>query len=339
MRLANGIISSSASVFIEEMRMQQRKKCFVIMPISKSKSCTACQWKSIFDAMIKPAITGSKLGFTCERSKPRTGNAIKDILTKLNRADVVIADLTDMNPNVFYELGVRHTLRNRTILIAQDMKYVPFDLRSYWVVIYKKDLSGVQDFKDRIRDIMKDMMNNPEQRDNPVGDFLGEKNISLLSQERSANLKKLTALVSECSYNLHSVDRILRLLDADKKGQSRKERGRFVSSYRVNNICLTELLSTRYIELPKEILERLVFLNGRLQRVNTILDLWSHEGFSHGGEILLVSTMRRLKNYMSVILNKIDRVRLDYMNNNYQEEVTPVLLLSSDQHKQYLEST
>ena len=84
--------------------MRQKKKCFVIMPISTSQSCTEDEWTSIFDEMIKPAVTGSKLGFICERSRPRTGNLIRDILNELNRADVVIADLTDMNPNVFYEL-------------------------------------------------------------------------------------------------------------------------------------------------------------------------------------------------------------------------------------------
>jgi len=84
----------------------KEKKCFVIMPFSKTESCSQQTWTKIYEEMIKPAITGSKLGFTCERAKPRTGNLIRDILTKLNVADVVIADLTDRNPNVFYELGV-----------------------------------------------------------------------------------------------------------------------------------------------------------------------------------------------------------------------------------------
>ncbi|GAI24788.1 unnamed protein product [marine sediment metagenome] len=97
-------------------KMRGTRKCFVIMPVSKTCSCTKQEWTSIFNEMIRPAVTGSRLSFTCERAKPRTGSFIRDILNELNTADVVIADLTDMNPNVYYELGVRHTLRNRTIL-------------------------------------------------------------------------------------------------------------------------------------------------------------------------------------------------------------------------------
>lgn len=318
--------------------MQQSKKCFVIMPISKTKSCTQNEWTSIFDEMIKPAVTGSRLGFTCERSQPRTGSLIKDILNELNRADVVIADLTDTNPNVFYELGVRHTLRNRTILIAQDMKYVPSDLKSYWVIIYKKGLPGLQDFKNRIKATLKEMMKNPEKPDNPVADFLGEKNISLLSHERSVSLKKLTALISELSYNLSSIDDILSTLKSSEEAQKRKELY-FVSNARFNNVCLNELLSTRYIELPKESMKLLMSLNKSFLLYNVNLDLWRIEGFHTGVEEKFKDTLPAHKDIISDLLKRLNQVRLDYMNNNYQEETTPVLLLGSEEHKQYIEST
>jgi hypothetical protein len=65
----------------------------------------------------------------------------------LNQADVVLADLTDMNPNVFYELGVRHTLKNRTILVSQSWDDVPSDLRQYGVIIYNTTPKGVTEYK------------------------------------------------------------------------------------------------------------------------------------------------------------------------------------------------
>lgn len=318
--------------------MQQKKKCFVIMPISKTKSCTTSEWTMIFKEMIKPAVAGSKLGFTCERSKQRTGNLIRDILNELNRADVVIADLTDMNPNVFYELGVRHTLRNRTILIAQDMKYVPSDLQSYWVITYKKGLSGLQDFKNGIKDTLKEMMNNPEKPDNPVADFLGEKNIYLLSQEKSANLKKLTALVSELSYNLSSIDDILSTLKKSEEAQ-KKKKPYSVSNVRFSSVCLNELLSTRYIEFPKEYMMLLMALNKSYLMYNENLELWTIESFHRGVERKLKKNLPTFKISLTNEMKGLNQVRLDYMNNNYQEETTPVLLLGSEEHKEYIEST
>lgn len=318
--------------------MQQKKKCFVIMPISKTKSCSTRQWTTIFNVMIKPAVVDSRLGFICERAKPRTGNLIRDILNELNKADVVIADLTDTNPNVFYELGVRHTLRNRTILIAQDMKYVPSDLTSYWVVTYKKGLAGLQDFKNKIKNTMRDMMNKPEKSDNPVADFLGEKNISLLSQERAANIKKLTALVSELSCDLSSIDDLLSTLKKSEEQQKQKKPWAF-SNVRFSTVCLSELLSTRYIELPKERMNLLMELNKTFLLCNVHLESWRIKGAYIGVESTLREHLPNFRNLVSEVLKRLNQVRLDYMNNNYQEEVTPVVLLASEEHKEYMEST
>jgi len=318
--------------------MRQGKKCFVIMPVSTTKSCTTRQWTTIFNEMIRPAVIVTRLGFTCERSRPRTGNLIRDILNELNKADVVIADLTDTNPNIFYELGVRHTLRNRTILIAQDMKYVPSDLRSYWVIIYKKGLSGLQDFKNKIREVLKEMMKNPEKPDNPVADFLGEKNIYLLSQEKLANIKKLTALVSEFSYNLSSFDEVISTLKESEEAQKQRKQY-IVSMVRFSNVCLNELLSTRYIELPEATIKLLMSLNKSFLLYNANLDLWRVEGFHTSVEKAFKESISGHKSATSQVLEHLNQIRLDYMNNNLQEETTPVLLLSSEEHKQYIKST
>ena len=318
--------------------MQQKKKCFVIMPMSRTKACSEAEWTVVFDQMIKPAVEEAKRGFMCERAKPRTGNLIKDILNELNTADVVIADLTDKNPNVFYELGVRHALGNRTILIAQDFKHVPSDLTSYWVIIYKKDLSGIQDFKDKIKSVMAEMKKNPDKSDSPVADFLGEKNIYLLSLEKSANIKKLTALVSELSYNVNSVDEVISGLKQSKEAQARGE-GRLVLNVRFSNVCLTMLLSTRYIEFPINDTEELDRLNRMLMRCNATLELSRIESFSTTVEDRLEPYAPQLRQYIIEALRLVNRVRTEYMNNNYQEQAAPVVLLSSEDHKRYLETT
>lgn len=132
-----------------------KKKCFVIMPFSTTKSCTEDEWTDIFENMIKPAVEESGFQYICFRSNLKIGNIIKDILVNLNRAEIVIADLTDQNPNVFYELGVRHALRNATILIAQDIKKdIPFDLLPYATLSYKwKTRKGREKFKQDIKEV------------------------------------------------------------------------------------------------------------------------------------------------------------------------------------------
>ena len=60
-----------------------------------------------------------------------------DIWEKINRARFLIADLTNRNPNVFYELGLAHALGKDVILITQSMDFVPFDLKTQRCIIYK----------------------------------------------------------------------------------------------------------------------------------------------------------------------------------------------------------
>ena len=214
------------------------------MPFSDTQSCTEQKWTEIFEYIIKPAAEESGLGYKCERSVAERENIIKGILEALNKANVVIADLTDNNPNVFYELGVRHTLANRTILIAQGEEHIPFDLRPYPVAFYSESPAKIAEFKSDIKKKLEDIETNPERADNPVADFLKERNIELLSSEKKANLKKLTALITELSYNIDVVNRIA---SAVKKSEElwAKEKNWYFSSDRLNNSCLELLISTK----------------------------------------------------------------------------------------------
>ena len=100
----------------------------MIMPFSMSASCTEPEWTQVFNEVIKPAVEAAS--YSCRRSTATRGNLIKGIIQDLDGSWVVLADLTDRNPNVFYELGVRHALKDRTILVAQNRKDIPFDLQS-----------------------------------------------------------------------------------------------------------------------------------------------------------------------------------------------------------------
>lgn len=319
--------------------MKNKKKCFVIMPVSKTKSCTSDEWAGIFEHMIKPAVTGCKLGFDCEQAKPCTGAFIRDILDGLNRADVVIADLTDKNPNVFYELGIRHTLKNRTILIAQNIKHVPSDLRSYWVVTYKKDLTGANEFKRKVREILREMQKDPEKPDSPVADFLEVKNIYISSYEKTSNLKKLTALISELSYNLNLIDSILDTVKISEKKRKKNKREFTVSIERLSNTCLELMLSTSYVSLSQELSELTRGNNELIRLLNASLEIWANQMFTKEVEEKLKRSLPRLKDALTYLLEEITKVYLDYMNDNYIEPETPTVILASPEHEEYLKST
>ena len=95
-----------------------------------------------------------------EVQKPN--NIVKDIARKLKTAEVVIADLTGQNPNVFYELGVRHALGGKTIIVSQSIADIPFDLRSIRTIIYDtKTPSGNDATKKQIAKFLQEIDDEP----------------------------------------------------------------------------------------------------------------------------------------------------------------------------------
>jgi hypothetical protein len=159
------------------------RACFVIMPFSTTTSCTEEEWTLIFEALFKPAVEGAGLDYECRRSVATRGNIVASILQELKENYVVIADLSDQNANVFYELGVRHSLKDRTILLAQKEEDIPFDLRAYAYHIYDwLSEDGKEEFAKRITELLSEIDSNPDRPDNPVSDFLGRATESNLVQ-------------------------------------------------------------------------------------------------------------------------------------------------------------
>ena len=148
--------------------------CFVIMPFSATDSCTEEEWTEIFEDVFKPGIESADLDYECDRSVATRGNIIGEIIRDLNDSYAVVADLTDRNANVFYELGVRHALQNRTIILAQKRGDIPFDLQAYASHVYDwRTQEGREALGVKLKELLQEIDSNPDRSDNPVSDFLG----------------------------------------------------------------------------------------------------------------------------------------------------------------------
>ena len=95
-----------------------------------------------FDRMFEQVkIVCSDLGFKVIRGDEEfiKGNILKYIVQNILESRVVIANLSGRNSNVYYELGIAHTIGKPVILLTEDLKEVPFDLRSNRLIIYKEN--------------------------------------------------------------------------------------------------------------------------------------------------------------------------------------------------------
>jgi CheY-like chemotaxis protein len=126
-----------------------KETCFVIMPFSTTtKAHTEKYWNNFFNAIKKEM---ELQNFICKRSEPGPFQIIRKVIENINKSHIVIAVLTDMNPNVWYELGIRHTLRNGTLMLIENDQQIPFDISSYGLVKYSDDISFTATLEKEIR--------------------------------------------------------------------------------------------------------------------------------------------------------------------------------------------
>lgn len=118
--------------------------CFVLMPFD-------AKFQPIYEDHIRPTIQGT--GLRCERADEIKGiNHITiDIWERINRCRFLIAELTDQNPNVFYELGLAHALGKDVIIITQSMNFVPFDIKSLRCIVYDVTARGTKKLEADLR--------------------------------------------------------------------------------------------------------------------------------------------------------------------------------------------
>lgn len=130
------------------------KMIFVIMPFSEPWS------EDVWQDMITPIC--EELGMMPLRGDKQHGRIItEDIWRGICEARIVIADITDRNPNVFYELGIAHTVGKECILLTQQDE-IPFDLKSYRYIKYHNNISGYKKLREELQRFIKAILNESD---------------------------------------------------------------------------------------------------------------------------------------------------------------------------------
>lgn len=141
-----------------------RIKVFMIMPFDD-------EFFEVFE-MLKSTFR-SEFEFSNAANEANQQNILKDIIMPLYEADIVIADLTNLNPNVMYELGIAHTFNKKTIIITQDdLGQLPFDLKQYRAKDYNTHFKKFNELIEYIHTNLHGAVTNKIIYSNPVKDFL-----------------------------------------------------------------------------------------------------------------------------------------------------------------------
>jgi len=160
--------------------MSTTNTCFVIIgfgPKPDPETGRIVDLDKTFENLIKPVFDDLKI--ECFRAKEIRHSGIIDVpmYEWIYKADIVVADISTLNPNALYELGVRHALRpNTTIVISEDQTKYPFDLNHIVISKYEhlgKDIgvSEANRFKKELKETVTKVLNT-NTKDSPVYTYL-----------------------------------------------------------------------------------------------------------------------------------------------------------------------
>lgn len=130
-------------------------------------------FERVHQELIAPALTEAGIdGGGTTKVIVQAGNIHKDMFRELVMADIVVADVSLHNANVFYELGIRHAVRPRsTVLIYTNIDAIPFDLMTYRYMRY--DAASPAAARPRLVQVLLETLAS-EEVDSPIFEMLPE---------------------------------------------------------------------------------------------------------------------------------------------------------------------
>lgn len=145
--------------------MNGNLKAFVLMPFDP-------EFNSIYEDLIKSALEAAGYDVARADSFFDQQSILRDIVRGIAEADLIVADLTTLNPNVLYELGLCHGLGIPTILLAQSVEEIPFDLRGYRIHSCSTQFDEVHKLKHTLKETGEKHKLGGITFGSPITDFL-----------------------------------------------------------------------------------------------------------------------------------------------------------------------
>jgi hypothetical protein len=225
------------------------KRCFIIMPFSKTTDFhTEEYWTNHFENFLKPLINSCN-GVEAFRSVPFRQDILRQIINDLVFSPIVVADLTDSNPNVYWELGVRLSFRHGTITIANEGSDIPFDIKTKGVLFYSSESNRKDDFSEKFKKAIADCLSNPERPDSIVLETITGRGSIYSVIHHQENIQRIEGLIEEVRQNFSTIKAIYERIEWNETrtlSSLRLSYGTIVTN--LGHSALDLLLAERYIE-------------------------------------------------------------------------------------------
>lgn len=237
------------------------KRCFVVAPIGDADSETRKRSDQVLRHVIRPAV--GQCGYNAVRADEISapGMITSQVIQHVVNDPLVVADLTDRNPNVFYELAIRHALSKPLVQIIQHDETLPFDVaETRTIFVDHKDLDSVEEAKTEMVKQIRHLETDSSDIETPISVSLDLQRLRQSPNPGERSLADLVAAVVELRQGLgqvesrikstealgqHQVDRLLMRLE-------RRPAGRWTPGFNLSRHDFPMLLETLHVSPQKD---------------------------------------------------------------------------------------
>lgn len=289
--------------------------CFVIMPFSQTTlEHTKEYWDEQYDSFLKPLIEeNSKV--IAYRSEAERGDVVKQIITDLVVSPIVVADITDKNANVFWELGVRQSFKHGTITIAEYGTILPFDIIGKGTLYYYPNdhIKNMKFFTTQFKNAINDCLLYPDKQDSKVLESITGRGTLFETFLRDETNRRLDAVLYECDMNLRSIKVIIKTAEENLKKRDIRSRGSHPFIH-LSSRTIEFLVISRYINIPNNIYEIIASQLSIIDSINANLIQWANifDGNTDQMNNQLILSNKNIAQGMELLKSEI----IAYRNNN-----------------------
>ena len=202
------------------------ERCFVVTPIGNEGDPIRRHIDGVIKAAIKPVLEEYGYQVIAAHTMSESGAIDKQIFKELYEDKLVIANLTQNNPNVMYELAARHCFGKPVIIIAEAGSTLPFDILRERTIFYVNDAQGILDLKERLQMAVESIKFT--EKGSPIHDIIYSirKDAKVYEDVESGNIsgKNGTTDSEVMRHILEKLDELDRKIQRSAPGQNEVER-------------------------------------------------------------------------------------------------------------------
>lgn len=191
---------------------KEKKTCFVIGPIGSAGSQTRIDADFLLDGIIKEVLEKDPFDYDVKRADKDVspGSINSAVINDIINADLAIADLSERNPNAFYELGIRHAFNKPVIHMIREGETIPFDnLDQRCIFFSTASWGGVLTARENLTKFVSHVNSSEHRSSNPVTQATALHAMVASGDEEAVAINTLQEKINSLEKNISNITSII----------------------------------------------------------------------------------------------------------------------------------